>query len=135
MRIHPWRTCMTLETTQKAALLLLVLLAHVLLMMTPLHDVVLLGHSDRHASMEAQSVKAATAACMGPAATDGHMGVDCAIQGNAPPRSGIGLLLASAPLGRFEPALEAGLPTALLERSTWPPPLADPHVLFQVFRL
>ena len=115
--------------------LLVILVSHLLLMMTPLHDIVLLGHLPSYETMAAPSVHAATTECIAPAATDETTGVDCAIRGNAPPRSALGPLFESAPVGRLEALPLAGLLPASLERSTWPPPLSDPQVLFQVFRL
>jgi hypothetical protein len=115
--------------------LLVILVSHVLLMLTPLHDILLLGHRASHETMDAHAVHSATAECVGPAANGGSTGVNCAIRRSAPPRSAPGLLLGSAPVGRPAPLSLEGLLPAPLERSTWPPPLPDLHVLFRVFRL
>jgi hypothetical protein len=135
MRLDVSRPGVTLHGRQVYLPLLVILVSHVLLMVTPLHDVVLLGHRASQETMDVHSVHAAIAECVGPAATGGSTGIDCAIRGNAPPRSAPGLLLGSAPVGRPEPLPLADLLPAPPERSTWPPPLPELHVLFQVFRL
>ena len=135
MRLDVSRPGVNLHGRQVYLSLLVILVSHALLMATPLHDVLLLGHRAAHETMDAHAVHAATAEYVGPTATDGGTGVDCAIRGSAPPRSAPGLLLGSAPVGRPEPLPLAGLLPAPPERSTWPPPLPDLHVLFQVFRL
>ena len=135
MRVDVSRPRIRLHGRQVYLPLLVVLVSHVLLMMTPLHDVVLLGHRASHETMDAHSVHAATAECVGPAASGENTGVDCAIRGSAPPRSASSLLLAGAPVGRPEPLPLDGRVPAPLERTTWPPPLPDLQVLFQVFRL
>ncbi len=135
MRLDVSRPGVRLHGRQVYLPLLVILVSHLLLMMTPLHDVVVPGHSASHETMGAHSVHAATAECVGPAGSGGSTGVDCAILGSAPPRSAPGLMLGSAPVGRPEPLPLDGLLPAPPERSTWPPPLPDLHVLFQVFRL
>jgi hypothetical protein len=135
MHLEVQRPGVSMRGRQVSLPLLVILLSHQLLMMTPLHDVILLGHREPQQAMDAHSVHAATAECVGPAATGESVGVDCAIRGNAPPRSGPGLQLASTPPGRPEPPPLAGLLPAPPERSIWPPPPSDLQVLFQVFRL
>src|SRR4051812_16548480 len=134
MRLDVLRPGMSIHQRQVCLWLLVILVSHVLLMMTPLHDIVLLGHLPAHETVDAPSVHVATAECVGPAA-DGSTGVDCAIRGAAPARSALGFLLGSALVARSETLPLAGLLPVPLERSTWPPPLPDLRVLFQVFRL
>ena len=135
MRLDVSRPGLSLHGRQVYLPLLVILVSHVLLMMTALHDVGLIGHRASHETMSVHSVHAATAECVGPAASGGNTGVDCAIRGSAPPRSASSLLLGGAPVGRPEPLPLDGRVPAPLERTTWPPPLPDLHVLFQVFRL
>jgi len=134
MRICPWQRGLSLHGSQGSLSLLVVLVSHVLLMVTPWHDVVVEGHGAVPPAMAAHAAHAASAPCVEQAARAEHHGYDCAIRGNTPPRSGPAPLLRAGWTGRVEPVGLAGLLPAPLERSTWPPPLADLQVLFQVFR-
>jgi hypothetical protein len=135
MHFRSWQRGVRLQERQVYLSLLVILLSHLLLMVTPLHDVVVLGHPAPHQTMAAHAAHAATGDCVGLTAGAAHSGYDCAIRGNTPPRSGVGFLLASASVVRPQPSPPVGLLPAPVERSTWPPPIPDLHVLFQVFRI
>ena len=115
--------------------LLVLLVSHVLLMVTPLHDVVARGGSDARAAMVEPSAHGDGDGCIDPADHGAHARGDCAIQGNTPARSGLDLPLPPIGSSRLEPSRPAGLMPVPLERTTWPPPLLDLQVLFRVFRI
>jgi hypothetical protein len=104
-------------------------------MFTPLHEMVVAGHIPTGTALAEPLLHAASADCLELESAGGHPGRDCAIQGDVPARSGLRLVLGSKAVGPSESLPLAGLLPAPLERSIWPPPLSDPQVLFQVFRL
>ena len=135
MRLEPSQRRASIRGQQVCLSLLAILLSHLLLMATPLHDVVLLGHRAPDETMAAHAVHGAPGDCVGLTAAATHEGGDCAIRATTPPRSGFGSLLGSTPPGRPEPPSLVGLLPASPDRLIWPPPPSDLHVLFQVFRL
>jgi hypothetical protein len=84
MLLHVSRPGGKLHGRQVCLLLLVILVSHVLLMTTPPHDLLLLGHRAGHKSMDAHSVHSVTSECVGPADTGGGTGVDCALRRYAP---------------------------------------------------
>ena len=135
MRLHPWQQRLSLQGRQVHLSLLVVLLSHLLLMVTPLHEAVVLGHGASHQAMVTHSAHAAHGDCLKLTANLAHPEYDCAIRGNTPTRSGLGLLFGPTSVGRAAPTPLLGLLPSLLERSTWPPPFLDLQILFQVFRI
>ena len=135
MRLQSWQRGVSLGGRQVYLSLLVVLFSHLLVMVTPLHDVVVSGHRSSHEPMAMHAAHAAPSGCVAQSARATHSGYDCAIQGNTPTRSAFGLLLESRWSSLAEPLRLAGLMPVPLERSTWPPPLPDLQVLFQVFRM
>jgi len=135
MRLEPSQRRASIRGQQVYLSLLAILLSHLLLMATPLHDIVLLGHRAPDEAMAAHAIYAAPGDCVGLTAAATHEGGDCAIRATTPPRSGFGSLLGSTPPGRLQPPALVGLLPAPPDRSIWPPPPSDPQALFQVFRL
>ena len=130
-----WRPDVGLRGSRVPLSLLVVLVSHLLVMVTPLHDVVALGGSDAHAAMVESSAHGGGDGCIEPADHGAHARGDCAIQGSTPARSGLDLPLAPIWSSRREPSRPIGLRPVPLEWTTWPPPLLDLQVLFGVFRI
>ena len=88
MRLEPSQRRASIRGQQVYLSLLAILLSHLLLMATPLHDVVLLGHRAPDEAIAAHAVHAAPGDCVELTATGAHHGSDCAILGAAPPALG-----------------------------------------------
>lgn len=129
----PTRRDAFLSTSRQAVLLLIALLAHVAFMATPLHAAMLQGPPAPHAMTMIDA--GAPAQVEQSRAGEGHSG-HCILRWTTSPRwSGVGLLVAAAPVGAssgpiMDPPLERPVARAL-----GPSLLGDHQALLQVFRL